>query len=566
MNWKRPNRIRPWVWVLLAGIGTSALAQHHNQHDPRALAEDPTRSSEPLAPVLEGMGDHRHAITTRFERAQMFFDQGLRLTYAFNHQEALRSFKEAVRLDPECAMCYWGWALVLGPNLNLPMDPSVTGQAFHAIQEAVARKGSVTPKESAFIDALAARYRAEPDAPRTFLDHAYAEAMAGVFADYPADPDAATLYAAALMNVSPWNYWTADGKPRDYTDDILAALGAALAVDAEHEGALHYTIHAVEAVDPERGEAVADTLRGLAPNAGHLVHMPSHIYMRLGRYADAYDVNADASEADESYLSQCRAQGIYPLGYYPHNVHFQAWAAFMQGRGEEALALARKVAKNVPSDRHGNQWGLYQTFLSMPLFAMVRFGQWQAVLAEPRPPAHLNYWTGIWHYAQGLAYTHSGSGRVRRARRHVRALRDLVADPHSARELIGFSNGASLMSIATEILAGEMAAARQRYPQALGHLERAVRMEDGMFYNEPPDWYYPTRHTLGAVLLEAGYPGEAEAVYWRDLEENPENGFALYGLRLSLEAQDRGHEAAEIDARFAQAWAAADTDLTSSRY
>lgn len=564
MDAVRPSRLSAVFALLLTGWATSVSAQHHNHHDPRALAEDPAQSSEPLAPVLEGMGDHHRDITTRADQAQRFFDQGLRLTYAFNHQEALRSFKESVRLDPECAMCFWGWALVLGPNLNLPMDPSVNDQAHQAIQEAVARRDRVTPVEVALIDALAARYDAEADAPRVPLDRAYAEAMATVYEAHPDDADVATLYAASMMNVSPWSYWTPDGMPREQTDEILAALEGALAIDAEHEGALHYTIHALESVDPAAAEPAADTLRGLAPAAGHLVHMPSHIYMQMGRYADAFDVNAEASDADESYLSQCRAQGIYPLGYYPHNVHFQAWAAFMQGRSGESLALARKVASNVPADRAGNQWGLYQTFLSMPLFALVRFGRWQEVLVEPLPPADLRYWSGVWHYAQGLARIHTGD--VRKAKRHLRALRALALDPQARREVVGFSHGEALLTIATEILAGEMAAARGRIEQALVHLEKAVRLEDGMLYNEPPDWYYPVRHTLGAVLLEAGRPLEAATVYWRDLEENPGNGFALHGLLQSFEAQGRAAEAAEVETRMVEAWEAADVTLTSSRF
>ena len=564
MAMKRMSRILALCGLLLTGLSQWSYAQHHNHHDPRALAEDPSDATGPLAPVLAGMGDHHRAITTRVAEAQQFFDQGLRLTYAFNHQEALRSFKEAVRLDPQCAMCFWGWALVLGPNLNLPMDRAVNEQAHQAIENAIARKEHLTPVEAALIDALAVRYDADADTPRAPLDQAYAEAMAAVYAVHPDDADVATLYAAALMNVSPWSYWTPDGQPLAHTDDIVDGLEAALAIDGEHEGALHYLIHALESVDPEAAEPAADTLRGLAPAAGHLVHMPSHIYMQVGRYADAYQVNADASEADESYLSQCRAQGIYPLGYYPHNIHFQAWAAFMQGRSREALALARKVAGNVPADREGNQWGLYQTFLAMPLFALVRFGNWQEVLAEPPPPAELRYWTGVWHYAQGLARIHTGAAR--KAKRHVRALRSLRADPESRREFVGFSHGQALLTIADEILAGEMAAARGRLRVALGHLEKAVRLEDGLLYNEPPDWYYPVRHTLGAVLLEAGRPAEAATVYWRDLEENPGNGFALFGLRQVFQAQGRMAEAAEIETRLGEAWAVADVTLTSSRF
>ena len=549
---------------LVAWAAGPAAAQHPNRHDERALAEDPRLAPGQLAPVLEGLGDHHHPVTTRSERAQLFFDQGLKLTYGFNHQEALRAFKEAARLDPDCAMAYWGWALVLGPNLNLPMRPEVISQASEAIALAVERKDRVSEPERGYIEALAKRYAAEADADRAALDAAYAEAMGELHRRYPEDGDAATLYAAALMNLSPWDYWTKDGRPKGRTAEILATLEGVLEREPEHEGALHYYIHAVEPVDPERGVAAADRLRGLAPGAGHLVHMPSHIYMQVGRYGESFRANELAAEADEGYITQCRAQGIYPLNYYPHNVHFLAWAAIMAGRSGDALKAARKVASRVPADHHGNDWALYQTFLSLPLFTLVRFGEWEEVLAEPPTPEGLTYWTGMSHYARGLAYTHTG--RLGRAKRELKALAEIVDDPETPEVLVGLANAGTLLGIARSVLAGELAAKRGRYATALGHLDRAVRLEDSLLYNEPPDWYYPTRHTLGAVLLEAGFPTEAEVVYWQDLKENPENGFALYGLWQSLQAQGRTAEAADVEERFRAAWKDADVGLSSSRF
>jgi len=546
------------------GVAAPAAAQHHNRHDERALSEDPRLAPGQIAPVLEGLGEHHHTVTTGDERAQLFFDQGLKLTYGFNHQEALRAFKEAARLDPDCAMAYWGWALVLGPNLNLPMRPEVVEQAYEAMQSAVALKDKVTPAERAYIEALAQRYTGDSEADRAPLDAAYADAMRGVHESYPDDDDAATLYAAALMNLSPWNYWTKDGHPRKNTVVVLGVLEQVLERDPEHEGALHYYIHLVEPVDAQRGVEAADLLRGLAPGAGHLVHMPSHIYMQVGRYAESFDANTKAAEADEGYITQCRAQGIYPLNYYPHNVHFLAWAAIMQGRGEEALEAARKVASRVPEDMHGNVWGLYQTFLSMPLYVMVRFGMWDEILAGQPPRDDLLYMTGIWHYARGMAQTHGGA--VAKAKKERTALRKIADDPKTPEVLIGFSNASKLLKIADNVLAGEIAAKRGRYDEALGHLERAVRLEDSLLYGEPPDWYYPVRHTLGAVLLEAGYPVEAEAVFWQDLEKNRENGYALYGLWRSLVAQDRDDEALTVRERFDAAWSDADIVLNSSRF
>jgi tetratricopeptide (TPR) repeat protein len=536
----------------------------HNQHDPRALATNPLRSDVQIAPVLEGLGDHHHPVTSGSERAQLFFDQGLKLTYGFNHQEALRAFKEAVRLDPECAMAYWGWALVLGPNLNLPMQPGVVSQAYEAVQKAVALKMKVSEKERDYIEALAKRYTDDPGADRAPLDAAYAEAMRKLHEKYPEDDDAATLYAAALMNLSPWDYWTKDGRPNPNTPEVLAALETVMERDPTHEGALHYYIHALEAVDPERAEEAADRLRGLAPGAGHLVHMPSHIYMQVGRYAEAFEANTNAIKADEGYITSCRKQGIYPLNYYPHNIHFLAWAAIMEGRSEEAFKASRKVAGNVPSDMHGNVWALYQTFLSMPLYTMVRFGMWEDILEEKKPSDHAVYWAGIWHYARGVAYVHTGQPKA--AKKELTAIETIVDDPQTSETLIGYSNATTLLRIAKSVLAGELEALNGNYDAATVQLDRAVRLEDSLTYAEPPDWYYPVRHTLGAVLLEAGRAEEAEVVYWQDLKKNRENGFALYGLAACLRAQGKDDEASAIEERFRWAWKNADINLRSSRF
>ena len=554
---------------ILAGVagfllGMPLFAQHPNQHDHRALKEDPARADGPIAPVLEGLGDLHHPITTGSDRAQQFFDQGLRLTYGFNHQEALRAFKEAARLDADAAMAYWGWALVLGPNLNLPMRDSVISQAYEAMQMAVDRQGKVSRKEKDFIAALRVRYAGDPGADRAALDKAYARAMQKLHEKYPNDNEAATLYAASLMNLSPWDYWTRDGRPKGRTPEILATLEAVTERDPEHIGALHYYIHAVEPVDAKRGEWAADRLRGLTPGAGHLVHMPSHIYMQVGRYAESFERNRLAVLADEGYVTQCRAQGIYPLNYYPHNIHFFAWAAIMQGRSAAALDASRKVASRVPEDFRGNDWALYQQFLSMPLYTMVRFGKWPEILNEPRPPEKTRFWTGIWHYARGLAYMNSG--KEKKAMAELEALTRIAGDPNLAEELVGFAGAVKLLTISREILEGEVAAGGKRFAEAIGHLDRAVRLEDALLYTEPPDWYYPVRHTLGAVLLQAGRPEEAEVVYWQDMRRYPENGYSLFGLMQSLKAQDRQEEAAEFDERYRQAWSDSDMKLTSSRF
>jgi tetratricopeptide (TPR) repeat protein len=539
-------------------------AQHHGHHDPGALGVDPRLAQGQIAPVLEGLGEVHHPVTTTSPEAQLFFDQGLALTYGFNHREALRAFKEAARLDPECAMAYWGWALVLGPNLNLPMDPQVVTQAHEAVGKALALRDKVSESERAYIDALARRYGPDPETDRVPLDVAYATAMKQVHLRYPKDDDAATLYAAALMNLSPWNYWTPDGQPQERTPEILATLEGVMARNAEHIGALHYYIHAVEPVDPARGIVAADALRGLAPGSGHLVHMPSHIYMQVGRYAEAYQVNLEASTADARYITQCRAQGIYALGYFPHNLHFMVWAGTQLGRSEDALRAAREVASKVPGDQEDNDWGLYQTFLSAPITTLARFGRFEEVLAEPEPPEGLAFWRAMAHFSRGLALGHGGD--LEAADRELAVLVQIAEDPEAQAELVGLSGAAGVLPIARHILAGELAARRGDFDRALLHLDRAQRHEDRLIYNEPPDWPIPVRHYLGATLLEAGRPEEAEVVYWQDLARYPENGFALFGLWQSLVAQGREEEAAAMRQRYDAAWADADRGLVSSRF
>ena len=317
-------------------------------HDPKALEADPRTATGPIAPVLSGLGNHHFPVTTQNDRSQYFFNQGFRLTMGFNHSEALRAFKEAARLDPNNAMAYWGWALVLGPNLNLPMQADVMPQAYAAIQTAQRLKDRVSARERAYIEALATRYSNGPEVDRGLLDRAYVQAMKKLMAQYPDDLDAATLYAAAIMNTNPWDYWYPDGTPKPQTKVVMATLQSVIERNSDHAGAHHYLIHTVEAFRPELGVTSADRLGKLMPGAGHLVHMPAHIYMRVGRYTDSYAANVAAIKADEGYITQCRAQGLYPLGYYPHNIHFLVWSAMFMGRSQAALAAARKVAAKIP--------------------------------------------------------------------------------------------------------------------------------------------------------------------------------------------------------------------------
>jgi tetratricopeptide (TPR) repeat protein len=560
---KMHDKTTLFVLIVFSLIAIPAKAQIH---DPRALAADPTKAAGPIAPMLKGLGDNHFPITTQRPESQQFFDQGLRLTYAFNHSEALRAFKEAARLDPDNAMAYWGWALVLGPNINLPMVLEVAPQAYQAIQRAVVLKDKSSERERAYIEALAKRYTNEPMADRTTLDQAYARAMMKVAKRYPDDLDAATLFAASLMNLSPWAWWNLDGSPKARTNEIVETLQSVVDRNPQHAGALHYYIHLVENHFPKRGERHADVLRGLMPGAGHIVHMPSHIYMRVGRYADSYEVNLRAADTDESYITQCRAQGVYPLNYYPHNIHFLAWSAMFQGRPKAALEAARKIVGKVPSEfaSDGNVWALYEIFLSQPIFVMVRFGMWKEMLSEPKPDVESQFMTGIWHYGRALAYIHTG--RLAEARRDLNPLSALRKAMGEVERYVSFTTGEVLLTIAEEIVLGELAYVEGNTLEGLARLERAVRLEDGLRYTAPPDWYFPVRHLLGAMLLDVGRPNEAEVIYAADLRNNPENGYSLLGLRLALEQQGNLDDALAVSKRFDHAWAEATHKLTSSRY
>jgi tetratricopeptide (TPR) repeat protein len=555
-----------YITIFLIILSLSAQAAMAQIHDARALAADPSKADKPIAPILEGLGDYHFPVTTQSPASQQFFDQGLRLTYAFNHSEALRSFKEAARLDPQNAMAYWGWALVLGPNLNLPMIPEVVSQAYQAIQHAVALKDKVSMREAAYIEALEKRYTSNSEAHRRPYDLAYSDAMAKLAAHYPDDLDAATLYAASLMNLSPWDYWNLDGSPKGRTSEILETLQSVVNRNPRHAGALHYYIHAVEARHPQRGERHADMLAGLMPGAGHIVHMPAHVYMRVGRYKDSYAANRRAVAADESYITQCRSQGIYPLNYYPHNIHFMAWSAMFQGRPEAALEAARKIVEKVPPELSAdkNVWALYETFLSQPMFVMVRFGMWDKMLTEPKPDIASQFMTGIWHYGRALAYIYTD--QPAEAQRELLTLSAAREAMGAVEHYIGFATAGTLMTIAEEIVQGELAYTEGNTLVGLAHLERAVRLEDSLRYAEPPDWYFPVRHFLGAMLLKVGRPNEAEVVYAADLRKNPENGYSLFGLKNALEKQGRLKEAQVFAKRFNRSWADATHTLTSSQF
>ena len=551
------------ILLLLAGIFITeplAAAQTNEKDDVQSTAVPGQ-----LAPRLQNLGNHKFPVTTNSARAQLFINQGLMLAYGFNHAEAGRSFREAARLDPNCAMAYWGLALVLGPNINMAMSPEAEQPAYETIQKSVALKSTASEREQAYIDALAKRYSGEKKPNRSALDRAYAAAMRELHDRYPDDLDAATLYAEAEMNLRPWNYWTRDMQPYPETAQILGVLESVMARNPNHPGAIHLYIHSVEYARPELAEAGAERLRKLAPGAGHLVHMPSHIFRRIGRYEDASKSNEDAAAADEDYITQCRAQGVYPLAYYPHNIHFLWDSATMEGRSHVAIEAARKAAASIPADAWRDVPLLHQ-FLVTPLFAYTRFGEWDSVLNEPRPPEDSLFWTGVWYYARGLAYT--ATGNLDEATRELNRLREIAGYDFLEGYRVTFSrNGAkAILDIATEVLAGELYAKRGDYDNAIARLHRAVLLEDNLIYNEPPDWHVPVRQSLGAVLLSAGRAAEAEAIYWQDLDRNRENGWSLFGLMQSLRAQGKAEQAAAVEKRFRKAWKRSNVTLTASRF
>jgi tetratricopeptide (TPR) repeat protein len=531
-------------------------------------SEQPVSSSPETpklqAPLFNDLGNYSVKITTREQLAQRFFDQGLMLTFGFNHAEAARSFREATRLDPKCAMCYWGVAFVLGPNINLPMFPEAYPEAWSASRKALELAPSATAREGALIDALAKRYSPEVLQDRSALDRAFADAMREVTRQFPDDPEALTFFAESLMDLSPWDYWT-NGQPKPATVEVLGALEHVLGRMPNHAGANHLYIHAIEASpDPRRAEAAADRLGPIAPGAGHLVHMPAHIYIRVGRYYDASIVNIKAGEADTSYIAQCQAQGVYPLLYHPHNWHFLWAAATFAGKSEWARRGALKTRELMGTHKHddANFGPVIQHFWLAPTFDDVRFGRWDTILAMSEPEDS-PYLRGIWHYARGMAF--GGKGDLAAARRELTSVERYVgAESLPAIQVSVRNNARQLVEVAQAVLAGDIEARGKNYTRAIELLGKAVALEDVLGYNEPEDWHFPVRHLLGAVMLEAGDAKGAEKVYRVELEHHVENGWSLFGLAASLAAQGRDEEAAAVRERFTKAWANSDVRLTAS--
>ena len=516
-----------------------------------------TAAAQQAVPLYGNLGSHSYAITTRNPVAQRYFDQGLRLTWGFNHGEAIRSFAEGERIDSSCAMCAWGIAFALGPNINAGMDSMAAVAASRAIERARRRAAQVSTRDRALIDALAARYASVRPPDRSRLDSAWARAMADVASRFPDDHEVQVLYADALMNLSPWNYWNADGSPRAGTADILQRLNRVIAANPNNPGACHLYIHAVEARDPARALPCAERLASLMPGAGHVVHMPAHIYIRVGRFEDAIALNEHAAHADGAFLEGpgVAQRGVYANGYYPHNYHFVAFAATMLGRSHTAIAAARETSKRLGVEAvKAVPW--IESVTPIEQLTLVTFGRWKEILAQPEPGDSLPFLTAMTWYARGVA--HAALGDEPAALRDLERLRAVAATYPTN------DNGTAL-SIADHALQGEIALRGKRAGEAVTHFRAAAQLEDGLTYNEPPTWYYPMRQSLGLALLAAGQPTEAEVVYSQDLERFPRNGWSLYGLVQSLEQQGRTEDARRVRAEFEAVWRTADVKITGSR-
>ena len=520
------------------------------------------------APLLKGLGSHSFTISSKVEGVQDYFNQGLIMAFAFNHAESIRSFKAAQKLDPNCAICFWGEALALGPNINVTSDgkaimsPQERLDAFERTNKAMSLIEFASPKEKDFILTLKSRYNGDVNSSRVPLDIAYAEAMEALSSKYPDDTDAASLYAEALMNTMPWNYWAEDGNPKPDTIKVINTIESVLDKDPNHPLAIHLYIHAVEASsDPGRAEEAADRLADLVPGAGHLVHMPSHIYWRVGRYEDASLANIAAAKVDEEYIAQCNAQGFYPALYYPHNVHFLWAASTMEGMSDLSIESAIKVSNYVSPEQIRNIPFL-EFFHTIPLLSYVRFAKWDKVFSYERPDDDFKFSNSIFNYA--LSVAHAANGNSLEANRfQSMILNDIESEEVNAMVMAGHPTK-SLMKIASLLASGSIDMYSSKYSEAITSFKEAVTIQDTLPYTEPPFWYYPTRQTLGHALLMNNSFEEAALVFEKDLKDYPRNGWSYFGLHLAQNKLNNQEESIEALNKFKEIWGRADISINSS--
>ena len=516
------------------------------------------------APLLEGLGKWDYKVTTSSERAALFFNQGLALMYAFNHGESARSFRTAIRLDSNFAMAYWGVAMVLGPNYNAALNPTQLSDINYAVDKAVSLASRTKPHEQALIGALSKRFPREETSELTPYYEAYAAEMEKAHKTFPEDAEIATLYADALMNIHPWDLWAKDGTPKPWTENIIRLLETTLNKWPNHPGAIHYYIHATEASkDTRKVVPYADVLSVAMPAAGHMVHMPAHIYIRTGEYHKGLLTTENATVADSSYVAQCNVQGVYPLMYYPHNIHFQAACAFFEGNSKKAMDAAWMVSRK--ADRKFLPENItVQHFYMIPYYVMVHFGMWDEIMKQRHPGEELKYPSAVWHYARGMAF--AAQGNLERAEAESAALEQFAKDETMRSQLIWDMNSVlDVIQIANYTLKGEILGHKKNYEEAIPLFRKAIELEDALVYTEPPDWFFSVRQTLGHWLVEAGKYQDAEKTYLEDLDMYKENGWSLIGLHRALKAQGRETEAADVKSRFQKAWQWSDVSLASSR-
>jgi tetratricopeptide (TPR) repeat protein len=532
------------IWVGLC-LTISAVAQNHAMEAPKPVT------------MMTGLGDLHHPVSTKNAEAQQFFDQGLRLIYAFNHDEAARSFQKASELDPKLAMAYWGIAEAVGPNYNDPASEGRFMQAHGAIQKAVDLSSGAGDSERAYIAAMAKRFPADPKADLRKAAEDYRDAMREVVKNFPDDLDAATLFAESGMNLHPWGLWHPDGTPEAGTEEIVATLESVMKRDPNHLGAIHYYIHTVEASNsPERALAGANRLAALAPAAGHIVHMPAHVYIRTGDYALAVKTNQEAAAVDRAYIKSSGVQGIYPMMYYSHNLHFIAMCSAMTGDYAEAKKAGDMLAVHVgPAVK---DMPPLEGFMTIPMAVAVRFHKWDDILAMKAPDPEMKTAVGFWHFARGMAL--AGKGKTGEAEAEYKIVADAEkATPPDAIFNMPINNKTKdILKIAENVLGAQVALAKKDNAAAVGMLRDAVAMQDTLLYGEPPDWFFPVRESLGGVLLLSGDAKGAEQVFREDLAKNPRNPRSLFGLHRALKAQDRNSDAWFVEREFRNAWKGGD--------
>jgi tetratricopeptide (TPR) repeat protein len=532
--------------LLVVGVCATVLAAQDQAIHGKPAPHKP-------ATLMPGYGTLHHPVTTQNADAQKFFDQGLRLIYAFNHAEAERSFQRATELDPKLAMAYWGIAEAVGPNYNDPASDERFAAAHAAVQKATDLSSTATSAEQAYVAAMAFRFPADPKADRRQAAEAYRDAMRELSKKYPDDADAAVLFAESGMNLHPWGLWHVDGTPEDVTEEIVASLESVLKRDPDHMGAIHYYIHATEASrSPQRALAGANKLAAMAPAAGHLVHMPAHVYIRTGDYESAVKTNEKAAAADRAYIQASGVQGIYPMMYYSHNLHFIAMCSAMNGNYPEAKKSAGELAAHVAPGV--KEMPPLEGFMTIPMAVEVRFHRWDEILATRQPPADLPVMTLFWHFGRGMAL--AAKGRVSEAEAEWKVVSDAeAATPEEAIFAMPVNNRTKdILKIAKNVLGAKIALAKKDPNAAVPLLQEAVSVQDSLKYDEPPDWFFPVRESLGAVLLMNGDAPGAEKIFRADLDRNPRNPRSLYGLQQALLAQDRKYDAMFVEREFATSW------------